>query len=262
MKTTLIALAGEIRKSLLTAWTYRMNTLASLLTMGLVFIAIGFMMTDGSLDSQEMASTFLGFITWMYAMMAIGNVAYGVRGEMSAGTLEQMAMSPAPLGIVLLGRAIANLLVTTVQVLLLSVGMRQAVGIGAPMNPAGVVVLLLTLLGILGFGFLIAGAVLIWKQVESLANLVQNTLLFLNGSLLPVEQMPPWLSTVAHVFPSTQGIIVLRRVALGGQSLASVWQDGSLFWLVIHSGLFFLGGWIVFTFCERSAKKKGSLGQY
>jgi ABC-2 type transport system permease protein len=262
MRTTFIALAGEIRKSLLTAWTYRMNSLAALLTMSLVFVGIGFMMTGGSLDAQELAPTFLGFITWMYAMMAIGNVAYGVRGEMSAGTLEQMAMSPAPLGVVLLGRVIANLLVTTVQVVLVSIGLRLLVGIGAPMNAAGVLILLLTLAGILGFGFLIAGAVLVYKQVESLANLIQNVLLFLNGSLLPVENMPPWLSTLAHVFPSTQGIIVLRRVVLDGQSLASVWQDGNLPWLIVHSGLFLLAGWVVFVVCERTAKKQGSLGQY
>jgi ABC-2 type transport system permease protein len=258
----LIALAGEVRKSLLTAWTYRMNTLAALLTMSLVFVAIGFMMTGGSLDPQELAPTFLGFITWMYAMMAIGNVAYGVRGEMSAGTLEQMAMSPAPLGVMVLGRVIANLLVTTVQVVLVSIGLRALVGISAPMNAAGVLILLLTLLGILGFGFLIAGAVLVWKQVESLANLVQNTLLFLNGSLLPVDRFPPWLTALSHVFPSTQGIIVLRRVVLGGQSLASVWGDGSLPWLIAHSALFLLAGCFVFFVCERTAKRQGSLGQY
>jgi ABC-2 type transport system permease protein len=262
VKITLVALAGEIRKSLLTAWTYRMNSLAALLTMSLVFVAISFMMTGGSLDAQELAPTYLGFITWMYAMMAIGNVAYGVRGEMSAGTLEQMAMSPAPLSILVLGRVVANLLVTTVQVVLVSVGLRYLAGIGAPMNAAGVLVLLLTLFGILGFGFLIAGAVLIWKQVESLANLVQNVLLFLNGSLLPVSQFPPWLTALSHVFPSTQGIIVLRRVTLGEQSLLSVWQDGSLVWLIVHSALFLLAGWIVFVFCERAAKRQGSLGQY
>jgi ABC-2 type transport system permease protein len=262
MRATLVALAGEIRKSLLVSWTYRVNTLTGLLTFGLMFVAIGFLMTGGSLDAQAMAPIFLGYITWMYAMMAIGNVAYGVRGEMSAGTLEQMAMSPAPLGIVLLGRLIANLLVTTLQIALFSIALRYLAGIGAPMNAAGLLVLLLTLLGILGLGFLIAGAVMVWKQVESLANLVQNVLLFLNGSLLPVEQMPPGLSTVARLFPSTQGIIVLRRVVLGGQSLASVWTDRSLLWLIVHSGLFLAAGWVVFVFCERTAKRRGSLGQY
>jgi ABC-2 type transport system permease protein len=262
MRTTLLAFLGEMRKRLLIAWTYRMNTLTEMVMLGLVFMGIGFMMTNGSLDPQELAPTFLGYVAWMYAMMAIGNVAYGVRGEMSAGTLEQMAMSPAPMGVVLLGRVIANMLVSTVQVLLLSVAMGLLIGIHIPMNGAGVLILLLTLLGILGFGFLIAGAVLVFKQVESLANLIQYVLLFLNGSLLPVEQMPPWLTTVAYVFPSTQGIIVLRRVALDGQSLASAWQEGDLPWLVAHSGLFLLAGWLVFVVCERAAKRQGSLGQY
>jgi ABC-2 type transport system permease protein len=262
MKTTLVALAGEIYKSLSIAWTYRMNTLTEMVMLGLVFMGIGFMMTNGSLDPQELAPTFLGYVAWMYAMMAIGNVAYGIRSEMSAGTLEQMAMSPAPLGMVLLGRAIANMLVSTVQVLLMSFLLRQLVSVRITMNAAGVLVLLLTLLGILGFGFLIAGAVLVFKQVESLANLVQYVLLFLNGSLLPVEQMPAWLSSIAFLFPSTQGIIVLRQVVLGGQSLANAWRGGSLPWLVVHSGLFLLIGWIVFLICERAAKKQGSLGQY
>ena len=262
MRTTLIALAGEIRKSLLTSWTYRANTLSGLVTFGLMFVAIGFLMTSGSLDPQALAPIFLGYIAWMFAMMSIGSVAYGVRGEMSAGTLEQMAMSPAPLGVMVLGRVIANLMVTTVQVVLVSIALRALVDFRTPMNAAGILILLLTMLGILGFGFLIAGAVLVWKQVESLANLVQNVLLFLNGSLLPIEQMPPWLAALAHVFPSTQGIIVLRRVVVGGQSLAAVWQDGSLPWLIAHSGLFLLAGWALFFVCERAAKRQGSLGQY
>jgi len=257
-----VALAGEIRKSLLVAWTYRMNTLTEMVMLGLVFMGIGFMMTNGSLDPQELAPTLLGYISWMYAMMAIGNMAYGVRGEMNAGTLEQMAMSPAPMGVVLLGRVIANLLVCTVQVLLMSAVMGLLIGIRIPINAAGILILLLTLLGILGFGYLVAGAVLVFRQIESLANLIQYVLLFLNGSLLPVEQMPPWLITVAHIFPSTQGIIVLRRVILDGQSLSSTWQDGSLPWLIAHSGLFLLAGWIFFVVCERSAKRQGSLGQY
>jgi hypothetical protein len=79
---------------------------------------------------------------------------------------------------------------------------------------------------------------------------------------LLVEQMPPWLTTVAHVFPSTQSIIVLRRVTLDGQSLASAWQEGDLPWLIAHSDPFLLAGWIVFLACERTGERQDSLGQY
>ena len=40
------------------------------------------------------------------------------------------------------------------------------------------------LVGILGFGLIVAGAVLIFKQVEALVNLMNNALAFFNGSFL------------------------------------------------------------------------------
>jgi hypothetical protein len=62
--------------------------------------------------------------------------------------------------------------------------------------------------------------------------------------------------------PGTEGIRVLRSVALGGQSLAAAWSSGSLIWLAVHSVALFTGGWVLFGFCERVAKQQGSLGQY
>ncbi len=67
---------------------------------------------------------------------------------------------------------------------------------------------------------------------------------------------------IAKTLPSTQGIIVLRRVILDGQSLAAVWQDGSLGWLILHSVLYFGGGLLIFRLWEQIAKRRGSLGQY
>jgi ABC-2 type transport system permease protein len=91
---------------------------------------------------------------------------------------------------------------------------------------------------------------------------MQNGLLFLSGALLPVEAMPEWLAAIARTLPSTQGIVVLRRVVLDGQSLASVWQDGSLIWLIVHSAIYLTVGCLFFSVCEQIAKKQGSLGQY
>jgi ABC-2 type transport system permease protein len=86
--------------------------------------------------------------------------------------------------------------------------------------------------------------------------------MFLNGSILPVENLPGWLEPVARVMPGTQGIIVLRCVTLEGLSLADTWTDGSLRWLVLHSVLFFAAGWAVYWVGERYARRRGTLGQY
>jgi len=217
---------------------------------------------QGQLDPDQMAHMFVGYLAWYYALSAIGDLAWGLRGEINAGTLEQMSMSPAPIGLTLMGRVFSNLLINTVQLLIQGIAFRLLFGLSVPMSWQAVAVLGLTVAGILGLGFLIAGATLVFKQFESFANLVQNGLLFLNGTILPVETMPSWLAGAARVLPSTQGIIVLRRVILDGRSLASVWQDGSLVWLTVHSTLFVAAGWAAFSYCERIAKRQGSLGQY
>lgn len=135
-------------------------------------------------------------------------------------------------------------------------------GIRIPLRWQGIPLLVLTLIGVMGFGYLVAGATLIFKQSESLANLVENVLLFINGTMVPVDAMPSWLVRIARTLPSTQGIVLLRRAVLDGQSLASSWQDGSLIWLIAHSAIYVTAGWLAFGFCERMAKQQGSLGQY
>jgi ABC-2 type transport system permease protein len=262
MKTVLTTVLGETRKGLLITWTYKANMVVTILTLGCVFVGIGFLMGEGELNPEQLASTLLGYLVWFYALMAIGDIAWGLRGEMQAGTLEQMAMSPVPVGLLLLGRSLANFLVSTAQVLVIGGAIYLLIGVKIPMRWEGLPVLALTLVGIYGSGFIVAGATLVYKQFESFANLMQNGLLFLSGALLPVESMPTWLATIARTMPSTQGIVVLRQVVLDGQSLASVWQSGSLIWLIVHSTIYLVIGWLFFGVCEQIAKRQGSLGQY
>jgi ABC-2 type transport system permease protein len=262
MKTMTIAFLGEVRKGLLISWTYRANTFVSLFTVGFVFLGIGFLMGGGQIDPAELGSMFMGYLTWFYALGAINNLSWGIRGEINAGTLEQMSMSTSPIGVVLLGRAFANLIISTAQILIQSLVISWLIGSRLPMTWTGVPVLVVTLIGVYGFGFILAGATLIFKQVESFSNLFQNILLFMNGTMLPVASMPDWLATISYSLPSTQGVVVLRRVVLEGQSLLAVWQDKSLIWLIVHSALYFTAGWIVFAYCEQRAKAQGSLGQY
>ncbi|HEY3340625.1 MAG TPA: ABC transporter permease, partial [Anaerolineae bacterium] len=162
----------------------------------------------------------------------------------------------------ILGRSVSTLLVTTVMVLIMAATMIVLFGVYMPMRLAGLPVFVLTLVGLYGFGYLLGGATLIFKQTGPLTNLLTNALLFTNGAILPVDRLPGWLQTFAKLLPSTQGIIVLRNVILKGQSLDAAWLDGSLVLLVIHSALFFVAGWLVYRWGEGIAKRRGSLGQY
>ncbi len=262
VKTLFTALAAEAWKGVRIQWSYKFNTLMSLLSFGLIFLGINFMMGYGQLNRQLLASTLLGYLIWFYAVIAIENMSHGLRDEMQCGQLEQLYMSPAPAQVLLLGRAFATLIITTVQVSIMALAMITLLGIPMPMRWEGLPVFGLTMLGLYGFGYALGGATLVFKQTGPLANLLTNALLFTNGAILPVDRLPTWLQTAAKLLPSTQGIIVLRNVILDGKPLGAAWADGSLGLLVLHSLVFFTAGWLVYRLCEAVAKRKGTLGQY
>jgi ABC-2 type transport system permease protein len=261
-RIVLTALVSETWKGTLIMWSYKFNLLMSMFSFSFIFLGINFMMGNGQLDAATMASTLLGYLIWFYAITAIENMSWQLRDEMQCGQLEQLYMSPAPPQFLLLGRAFSTLIVTTGQAALVALAMVVLFGVPMPMTLAGVPVLILTLAGLYGFGYALGGATLIFKQTGPLSNLLTNALLFINGSILPVDRLPDWLQTIAKLLPSTQGILVLRKVVLGGESLGAVWADGSLVWLVIHSAIFFVAGWLFYRWCESVAKRKGTLGQY
>lgn len=262
MKNISLAIFNETYKRLLIIWTYKFNILMQLVTVGLIFLGLSFLVQGGQFNPQQSASILIGYIVWFYARIVIMSTSGDLMGEAQAGTLEQMYMSPAPTSLLLLGRMFALLVSTTIMVMLPTLAIILLLGIHVPLRWEGLPVLLITLAGLFGFTLILSGAALVFKQIDELADLVQNLLLFLTGSLLPVSHFPGWLEAITKTLPITQGIIVLRNVVLSGQSLLSAWKDDSLIWLLVHSTLYVCAGWIVFKWCESFARKQGSLGQY
>lgn len=261
LRMALVAL-NETYKGLLIQFSYKFDLLSQALTFGFLFIGIAFFTGQGTIDPVLLAPAFLGYVVWIYLLIAIGDASFALREEAQVGTLEQMYMSPAPAGVILLGRTLASLVVTTNILLLITLPLLYFFDIQIHWRWAGLPVFLLTWMGIYGFGFMVAAATLLFKQIGALVNLMQNMMLFLNGSFVPVDNFPNWLYVVAHTIPSTQGIIVLRKVLLEEQTLRMIWQDGSLIWLFAHSSVYFIVGWFLFVLSERQAKRRGLLGQY
>ncbi|MCI0399065.1 MAG: ABC transporter permease [Chloroflexi bacterium] len=253
---------NETHKGLLLDWHYKFNLFIELIIMGVAFVGISFLIGGGAIQQVQLAPALLGYLVWFYAMKIIVSMSWNLKDEMQTGTLEQMYLSPTPAGLLILGQSLARLLSTTVIMLPLAGGLILLLDIEIPLRPAGLLVFALTIVGLFGFGFLIAGATLIFKQVQALADLIQYALVFLNGALIPIDRFPGWLAAVAQALPTTQGIVVLRQVVLEGQSLGEVWAGGSLVWLGVHSAATFLGGWFFFKWCERAARQQGLLGQY
>lgn len=260
--TAAVVLFNETYKRFIVLWSYKFNFLTQTFTFAFLFVGISFFISGGSPRPEQLAPALMGYLIWFFAVAAISDLSWGIREETQTGTLEQMYMSPVPSGLLLAGRSISSLVWSSLIVVVVGGVLMLLLGIRIPVRLAGLPVFALTMAGLYGFAFILGGATILFKQVESLGNLLTNLLLFLNGSFLSVERLPGWMETVARGLPTTQGIDVLRRVVLDGASLAAVWRDGSLQWLLLNSAVYLLVGWGVFRWCEDLARKRGVLGQY
>jgi ABC-2 type transport system permease protein len=261
MKTALLIVLNEIRKGLLVTWHYKFNLINEFITLGINFLGTALLMNYGSTNLADFGPSLLGYIVWVYAYYIL-NVSITLTLEGRSGTLEQMYMSPIHPAIIFIGAIISTLVSTTLMITTMSFIITTICHISLPFNIAGIPILIITLLGLIGFGLGIAGMALLYKNVAGLVDLIGTSLYYLNGSMLPIDKLPGWIQKIAHTLPTTEGIIVLRDVVFRSQPLSELIQNGKLFSLFVNSGFYFIGGLMLFICCEKIAKKKGRLGQY
>jgi len=77
-----------------------------------------------------------------------------------------------------------------------------------------------------------------------------------------VDRMPGWMATIARFLPLTPGVEALRKTLLEGASLGTLTGDGTLLWLVGNAAAYLALGIVIFRWCERIARRRGTLGQY
>lgn len=262
MTTMMASILSETRKGLIITWDYKFSLLVDMIGTSLVFIGIVFFVGQGAISDSQVASSFVGFMVTYYAIKAIESMSWALMEEAQSGTLEQMYMSVTRGQIVIIGRLFASLVASTLQVLIIMAVLIPLLHIRLTISLDVFPVLLVTIMGLVGFGYIIGGITLVVKRIGSLENIFLTALFIANGTFLPIHLMPTWMATFAAFLPSTVGIVLLRRVTLHGHSLSDLWQDGSFIVLIGHSILFFILGWLIYALCENIAKRQGTLGHY
>jgi ABC-2 type transport system permease protein len=258
----LIMVFNETSKSLNVMWRYKFNLLAQLSMFVFLFIGISFLMGEGDIDPEVMGPTMVGFMVWFYAFGAISNISLSLMSEAKIGTLEQVYMSPSPIELILFGRIFASFLTTSISAMVLAACFYFLLGVYLTLAWDSILVFIITIAGVFGFGFMLGGLTLAYKRVSAFGNIIQNMLLFMNGTLLPVDRFPEWMIWISKTLPTTQGIVVLRTIMIEDATLYSCLMDGSLIELILHSSAYLFAGWVIFRWGERFAMRKGTLGQY
>ena len=204
---------------------------------------------------------FLGTVVGGLVGAAFWEMAFGLKREMDAGTLEPAWLTPTRPTTFVLGRAITALLVATAaSVVLIGIGLAI---FGASMG-AGLLLALPALaiaaVSMLGVGYLVASAVLVIREPNFFVDATNFIFAIVSGVAFPVLVLPAIVQPVAYLLPTTYAVDLLRVYALGTRPLL----DPALEWLalLVLAGLTIWLGQATFRRTERRMRVRGTLGQH
>jgi len=262
IRTFATAIGNEVSKGLIDLWRGKIASLLELILFGLFFLAITFAVGRGAFHREQVMPLLLGFVGYIFFHMQTNRLFWGLLGEMQSGTLEQMYLSPLPSWLLTIGLQVASIVEAAISALVLSLFIELVVQVPIRLHWAVVLPLVLLVLSSAGYSLILGGLTLLFKRLEVLKELFQLVVLIFGGVLVPLDRMPGWMATIARFLPLTPGVDILRKTLLDGSSLGTLAGDGTLLWLVGNAAVYLVLGIVIFRWCERIAKRRGTLGQY
>jgi ABC-2 type transport system permease protein len=253
-----------------TATSYRAGFALSLggsliSVVGVFFLGEAFGGATGS-ALDRYGGTYFGFAVIGVALsnlMGLGLTGMSARireGQMM-GTLELMLLSPNRLGLLFLSSSVWPHVQAAIT-LILFVVLSAVLGLDFGRADIGMTLLSLVL-AVLAFnalGLFSAAMVIVIKQGNPVALVISMASILLAGVFYPTSVLPGWLQAAGQLLPLTQALELIRRAALEGEGIATLWGP-FLILAALTAVLMPLGLWA----CHRAvriAQTDGSLSQY
>lgn len=222
----ILVLKAEITRTLIIMRRYWFASILGL-AMGygtLIVMVYGLMFAAQSEVVQDLVhrviNGILGFLIGVFAFGIVGLFTQGIQGMARTGELEQLCLSPFGLVVNFLARsfvaAVTNIFSSAVMLILVAATVASGSLYIAPFET--IVLLGLTYINLMGFGFMVGGLVLVLKQVGQVAMIIRFAMVAL--AIFATEQISEWhwaARSFAHALPITDAAICLKYVLIGGQ---------------------------------------------
>lgn len=251
---------NETAKGLRILWSHKVVLLPQLVNMAVLYLLFQLVIGGGRLVEELLPVTVVAFSIYVVSYIALLKMVAGLMEEVNAGTLEQAHLSPLRPWQLSVGRLGAVLAEGVLTAVLLGAGIVLALSVDLPFDPAALVPIALTLADIAGFALLIGGLALVVSSIGAIVHVINSLIMLVNGSVLPITAFPAALETIAKFVPTTLGIDATRKVLFDGQTLASLWTDGSLPWALLHAAVMLVVGWSIYQAAIRRGLRDGRLG--
>lgn len=204
---------------------------------------------------------FLGMIIGGLVATAFWEMAFGLKREMDAGTLEPAWLTPTRPETLVLGRAISGLIVSTLSsAALVAIGMLVFGASVAGGILLALPALVLAAFSMVGVGYLVASAVLVIREPNFFVDSTNFLFMIFSGVSFPVVVLPLFIRPIAYLLPTTYAVDLLRVYALGTRPLV----DPILEWAALlgFAVVMIALGRAVFLRTEHRMRVRGTLGQH
>lgn len=177
-------------------------------------------------------------------MLAILLPAAGMVREKQNGTLEQIRVTPIRPHELFIGKVLPPVIISTGS-LLPSLLVARLMGVPLNGDLATFVALnFLSLVAAVSIGIFIGAITATLQQALLMSFFGLFPLLFLSGSVTPIESMPDWLQAVVQVSPLRHGIAIISSLFLKGAGLRELWPHAAALTAIAAS--LFGTSWILF----------------
>jgi ABC-2 type transport system permease protein len=221
--------------------------------------AVGLAETAGTRDTA--GYLFLGMLALGLASAGFWSVAFSIRMEMDAGTLEPSWLTPTRRETFVIGMTVSGVIVAIVSTLILVLIGTWLFGADlAPRLAIGLPILAIASIGVLGIGYLVGAIVLRMRDANFFVDAADFIFVALSGAAFPIVVLPELVRWVSYLLPTTHALDLMRVAALGTPPLL----PPPLEWLMLavtSVGLLVIGRW-AWLATEHRLRRLGTLGQH
>ncbi len=207
------------------------------------------------------AYVLVGLAFYHYLSAAMLSFSSKIRQEQTVGTLEAMLVTPTPIGVIVLGSALWEFLMTSIKVgFYLVVGAIVGVHLHLEAILPCLLILALTVLAFSGIGILSAAFIIYLKRGDPITYVVSSASALFGGVFYPTEDMGRIVGFASKFLPITYALRALRRSLLTGAKFTDLIPDIAI--LALFAAVLVPIGALAFRLAVKKARQEGSLVQY
>jgi ABC-2 type transport system permease protein len=252
-----------MKRDLISFSTYKTNMLLLIATA--IFGALSFAFLGSSSVSESVEQQFnMPFTTYLLIGLAFSTYLNQsltlVQKTINPWALEEVLVSPTRLSTFIIGSSLWGFIWSTgVVVIYLGIGV-LAFGVSLSVNYLStLIVLVLGIATFLGFSMIGAGVLIVTKQGDPVTSVITLATSLFGNVLFPPEVMPLALQAISYLVPQYYFFTAIR-FTLTGSSVLEILPEVAV--LAMMCAIILPLGYMVYSWCLNTAKKKGTLAWF